>query len=461
MYKIGYKMGDSPRVSEVLYVGLCRHIGTPTEVTIRRELSDMEEIIRNSVGVYEGQIYIHSGSHREGFRFSSSDRDLMFWCTGYHVIHDMSNFVDAYPCTILMEYFLTPPGFVKLRLLTPARHPRMIWSVVNYMHDRYLSSEKFRYTAYYGLTKSKIFTEKLRQHGPCSNFFSGGFENDYGVCLACQFWPPIAKPWIARCQLTQWPNEIVIMEILSNGCHVMPIGSNLIDGESELEWRLSFSVAEHSIVYSFNHTQFLCYGILKIFLKEVLSSGKQEYLICSYFLKTILFWEIQNRPESKFWCPINLLTCFWVCLKRLCKCVLDTYCPNFFIPKNNMFRNKVVGASREALLCQLIEYYEMGITCLLRSPSLNRYLAPAINYPLAIPYTTGHAISLFNMDKSICSELLRNHYFNDSIEKCYVMIRNITKLLEFPLSPFQSLALQYAMSDILFQTGFILAKHSK
>lgn len=145
----------------------------------------------------------------------------------------------------------------------------------------------------------------------------------------------------------------------------------------------------------------------------------------------------------------------------MCKYVLDAYCPNFFIPENNMFRNKMVGASREALLSQLIKYNAMGITCLLRCPSLNWYLAPAICYPVAIPYTTGYAISLFNIDKSICSELLRNHYFNDSKEKCYLIIRNITKLLEFTLSPFQYLALQQTMSDILFQTGFILANHSK
>lgn len=68
---------DCPRVSEVedLYGGLCSHIGTPTEVIIRRELMDMEEIIRNSVGVNKGIICMHSGSYREGFR--SSDQDIM------------------------------------------------------------------------------------------------------------------------------------------------------------------------------------------------------------------------------------------------------------------------------------------------------------------------------------------------------------------------------------------------
>lgn len=37
-------MSDNCRVSEALYVGLCDYIGTPTEVAIRREVKDIEEI---------------------------------------------------------------------------------------------------------------------------------------------------------------------------------------------------------------------------------------------------------------------------------------------------------------------------------------------------------------------------------------------------------------------------------
>jgi hypothetical protein len=38
-------MDEIPRVSEVLYSGLCGKIGTPTEVTIRRDVADMSEKI--------------------------------------------------------------------------------------------------------------------------------------------------------------------------------------------------------------------------------------------------------------------------------------------------------------------------------------------------------------------------------------------------------------------------------
>lgn len=115
----------------------------------------------------------------------------------------------------------------------------------------------------------------MQPHGPCNSFHAFGFEHDFGGCIACQYWPQTATLWITRCQLNRWPTEIVLNDIIPIGCHVMPIG-NLGSDESELEWRLSFTQAEQKIIYSFNHTQFLCYGILKIFLSEILCLGKRE-----------------------------------------------------------------------------------------------------------------------------------------------------------------------------------------
>lgn len=198
-----------------------------------------------------------------------------------------------------------------------------------------------------------------------------------------------------------------------------------------------------------NHTQFLCYGALKIFLKEVISSENQESLICSYYLKTIIFWEIQNNPGSIFWCPSNLLSCFWMCFKRLCKCVLDSNCPNFFIPQNNMFQNKVVSAPREALLSQLYDYYELGLACLLLSPTIGSSIAPVLSNPLyVIPFSMGHVISLVQVDECIRKEFFQMHYIIDSIEKSFVLLNQYSNyqschLLSFKKLDYSTLQLKY------------------
>lgn len=116
-------MSDNCRVSEVLYVGLCRQIGTPTEVTVRRELSDMEVMINNSLeeNRYIGIKTVYSGSYKEDFRLKSSDIDTMIWFFDLKVITNISQSSDydiSKHCIILMEDSDTPPEFVKLQLLS-------------------------------------------------------------------------------------------------------------------------------------------------------------------------------------------------------------------------------------------------------------------------------------------------------------------------------------------------------
>lgn len=303
-----------------------------------------------------------------------------------------------------------------------------------------------------------MFTETLRLHGPCSNYCIGDIEIDHVLCYACQYWPQTAHSWITRCQEKKWPLQNFLSEVISDGCHVVPIGSHLMPDEVEIEWRLSFSQAELQMVYSFNHTQFLCYGMFKIFLKEVLCSSTRESLICSYYLKTVLFWEIQNKLNGQFWCPSNSLSCFWTCFKRLCKCVYDSCCPNFIIPGNNMFKNKVFGAPREALLSQILVYYEMGVECVKLSPTICFIVDKAY---WDVSFTWGHDVSRLDMDMTINAELTHNHHPMFTLEICNLRLESISSLFQLSLSPFQTLALQFSTSDGLVQTSFVLCKQKE
>lgn len=83
-------MDDNCRVSEAMYVGLCRYIGTPTEVTIRREVIDMGEVLHKHVLLSSKSRMMFSGSFREGFRLKSSDREFMHWPIDLKVITDIT-----------------------------------------------------------------------------------------------------------------------------------------------------------------------------------------------------------------------------------------------------------------------------------------------------------------------------------------------------------------------------------
>jgi hypothetical protein len=140
-----------------------------------------------------------------------------------------------------------------------------------------------------------------------------------------------------------------------------------------------------------NYPQFLVYGLLKIFLKEIVNHGVEKPLLCSYFLKRTAFWMMQEGSIE--WYPKNLLNCFWMCFKYLIQCVYRSVLPNFFIPQNKMFTNKVLGAARTALLKQLYLYYKMDVFC------LRSIFEPAFSCNTSvIPPAEGHHRCVVDLD---------------------------------------------------------------
>ncbi|XP_056002504.1 uncharacterized protein LOC125663373 [Ostrea edulis] len=345
-------MDHIPRLSEAVYVGMCREVGTPSEVRIRRDVVDTGEEVCRPVNILRGVQIMRSGSDREGFRLKTSDIDEMFWSQDHKVICDLSQ-ISLYRIpqhtVILMEWEDLPPGFTRLKLLTDSYDADVISSCVNRNGEQYISSELFR-EAFTEFNRSRAPAfQSCVQHGPCASFVFGTQEVDSAFCLGSDHWPTLAAPWIERCRQKLWPSDDVLDDIVRSGSHVVPIGSEHNNGD---EWRISFSQAEQKLVYSMNHVQFLCYGLLKIFLKEVINNP----ILCSYFMKTILFWVIQE-DASLTWTPGYLLSNFWRCFKLLIFWIQRAECPNFFIPQNNMFRVKVTGAAQSLLFDQVHNLY--------------------------------------------------------------------------------------------------------
>ena len=71
-------------------------MGLPTEVQIRREVDDIDEVLQKSasfLGLLDG---MKSVSDRKGFRFMSSDIDHMAWLLHHKLICDLSQ-ITLYP----------------------------------------------------------------------------------------------------------------------------------------------------------------------------------------------------------------------------------------------------------------------------------------------------------------------------------------------------------------------------
>lgn len=199
------------------------------------------------------------------------------------------------------------------------------------------------------------------QYDEPKSFNCGG---DFADGFACGQWPLQTDDFIARCRKFEWPAKNTLKNMVSSGCFFAPVVSRQSrhdnDPNSDIEWRLSFVQAEQILVRAMNHCQFLCYALLKIFLTDVLNKNvkEEEKLFCSYYMKTAMFWCIQTDPGYE-WSKENFFECFWKCYKLLLTWVYAGYCPNFFIPQNNLFVCKIVGSNQDKLFTQMYKLYNL------------------------------------------------------------------------------------------------------
>nr|XP_022305144.1 uncharacterized protein LOC111112110 [Crassostrea virginica] len=438
---------------ESVFVRLCQIVGTSVQVAIRRETVNIEEMVKRRAADNDDVILMQSGSMREGFRLKGSDLDFMFWRNNHRVIFDMFQSEDYYTenkTLILSDSSESPPGFTLLELLTPTTHRRVQLACVPMNDRRYISSSLFRQRAQLHRFPGSV------GHGPCESGEVGGFEYDLACCFACDFWPRSASSWINRCH--SWPDREVVNEIVRNGCHFVAIGHPLGLHEHE-EWRISFSQAEHKLVHTMNHCQFLTYGLLKIFLKEVIDKQSEETnkLLCSYHMKTVIFWVIQQNAVP-LWCPQNFLESFWVCFKLLHKWVYEGVCPNFFIPQNNLFLSKIHGCAQRSLFLQLHGLYDKGLACLLQSPSIKSYITNVLYNPrLSICSNQDRMISECDHDKELFQGIDCNtSHFPKNLDHCIKYLHTIELMIGEPLTRYQVLMLQRTSATILQSTAFTL-----
>lgn len=339
-------------ISKQVFERMVDIVGTSQVVANRREIMNMKEVLNRPTRTAT------SGSMGEGFRFEESDMDVMEYTDDFQVIWDHSQ--NQHKSFSEGEIFVfdgshSPPGYGLLQILSPEELNPLIKVFVKHGNS-YLSSTFWKRMFLNPILGSRI-------HGPCISSNLENLDFDCAECIISRCWPPMASTFLSRCQL--WPNRQILQDIVNKECHLVAIGHKLGNHEEE-EWMISFSLAEKALVYSMNHSQFLLYGLMKLFLKEIINKGldEEEEILCSYHIKTAIFWTLQQGSLLEC-CQRNFLKCFWVCFKLVTKCVYEGVCPNFFIPENNMFLTKCHGSAQRKLFCRLNAIYEVGPTCIL------------------------------------------------------------------------------------------------
>ncbi|XP_061165973.1 uncharacterized protein LOC133174883 [Saccostrea echinata] len=417
---------------------------------MRRDVVDIWDMVENPVKTREGINVNLSGSQGEGFRLEGSDIDAMFWPNNHRVIWELSQsqYYNTHRQTlILCDCSDSPPGFTLLYLLSPSMNRQVQRACIRMNNRHYVSSSKYR----------QIMCLDSTQHGPCASGTIGTQDYDHAYCFVCDFWPPSASSWIDRCH--SWPQPHIVDDIVKNGCHFVAIGHKLGSHEDH-EWRMSFSLAEKKLVCAMNHCQFLTYGLLKFLLTEIINNGvgDDDKLLCSYHMKTAVFWVIQQNTIPH-WCPQNLLGGFWVCFKLILKWVYEGVCPNFFIPENNMFLSKIHGEAQHQLFIRLYGLYEKGLAFLLHSPSIRFFIINVLHNPRLSICTDEHTlISETKFDVNMFSEIqCYASLLRLNPQSCMRFLDTIEQMISSPfLTQNQVLMLQKLTANVLQSTAFIL-----
>ena len=336
---------------------MCQKIvGTEGHVKTVRMMNS----IRDNLSSQDDLTKITSGSFGEGLEIKGSDIDIMYVSKCAEVCESSYTRFNPAKTYFTMATEDTHPGFTHLRVVQ-CNDPSVF--KLCEMNAGYLYFSSMR------LKERILHMRTPLIHGPCMSDTNG--EYDIAYCLHSKLWITQAKKWMTRSQ-NAWPGYDVKQSILRHGVLFVPIG---VKGsiKEDLEWRISFSVGEKLLVFTFTHAQLLCYALLKILLKDVIDIDIDcKDLLCSYFLKTILFW-ISEEVSVAIWRPENLITNFMRCFRRLIYCVEYVVCPHYFIPDNNLFENKIKGNAQKILLNKLSVLNSYGWHCIAFSKQIPNF----------------------------------------------------------------------------------------
>ena len=328
-------------------------VGTAEMVKTRQDFCRLDDCLKSTI---KTTAVYYTGSKAEGLDLPGSDDDYMLDINDElnikvmqtsHDTHDSSSQNILYVCTENV-----PPGFAILRIDTHCHDPFLFRVSRGINGVPHLSSVLFMRERLQNENQTNAIVAIQGPSLETWNRYDDRSESgtDYVPSIHCPFWPSGAEEWVQRTRHYGWPTSRDIADITSFGCHLVPIGHPL-SPRKDMEWRISFSVAERTLVWAFNHVQIQCYAILKIILKEFVKvkCSPQNYVLCSYFIKTFLFWKFENT-ETTFWRAENFRDCIIFLLIEFRQCVQEGFLRHYFFPRFNLLCIKLTREAQKELL---------------------------------------------------------------------------------------------------------------
>lgn len=180
---------------------------------------------------------------------------------------------------------------------------------------------------------------------------------DFVSSYRCISWPKVAREWLLRKRMYGWPSKDTIQKFESFGCFVVKKG-HPHSPDTDSEWRISFSLQERNLMFNLTDVQHKCYVVLKILNRDII----QLKHISSFHWKTCLFYVIEENDKN-CWKNELLFHSVILCVKQMLSWVRCGFCPNYFIPGDNLFEGKLTASWRLLFENLLEEILDIGFDC--------------------------------------------------------------------------------------------------
>src|SRR6218665_520054 len=187
---------------------------------------------------------------------------------------------------------------------------------------------------------------------------------DFVRSIWCPQWPKEAQVWLSRPRSNGWPTIDTIMEIVQNGCHVVYVQHRACRNDKE-QWRLSFSLAELTLLMSWTPKQQIVYHLLRFFAKRELiqkDCPKEDEVLSAYHLKTLMLWTCEDMPPE-WWISSSVIAICCIILQRLSEWLNMGYCSNYFIPESNLFHHPTSSTMLNKVKTQLHQFNNSQTLC--------------------------------------------------------------------------------------------------
>jgi len=293
------------------------------------------------------------------------DLDFMFYYTSEMAIPE-----DCPPPTGLPSEF---DANVKVYEIRESPFPGYVLLVLSYLLRKRSSDGSYcsiKYNAQQRPLSHDAYVYGVNVHGPANLYtlslplmYIKGEETllqaDSVKCMRSLVWPPQAANWPKRYRQYGWPDSRSIGNVISKGCHVVPIAPRqckLDEWMSKHHWRLSFSRAEVVLLNSWSPVQQTVYHMLRVFVKTERLTDFATGTVSNYHIKTLMLWACELQPRSWWTAESSIVAVCVQLLRHFGTWLTDTRCQHYFVHKCNLFEPPVSISESQiaAALCRSV-----------------------------------------------------------------------------------------------------------